>query len=658
MRVVVALLALLAGIVPLTASAQSQPPGAASRPIAPLPIEALSAPANLTMPVISPDGSKIAARITNAGRTWIAIYDLAGPPDQMPQVHEEREFTINWLRWANAEQLLVGIEVVQSVYSIEIPVTRLIMLNVRTRSFRVLDTGNGLIGDRVLHVDPAGRSILVAADSLALDPPRVIRVDLATGQSTTVQRPRIGVWNWFVDGAGVVRAGVEYAENRTRLHYRPTADAELRTITLARGEDGGIVDDIGFATSGENGVMLTDSVTGRFAAYAFDFATGTRGPVIFEHPTADVTSLVGANGQLAAVTYEDERPRTHWVQPELRAIQEAIDRALPGKTNIIINRSDGSAKVLLWSGAADDPGSYYVFDRAARRIEAFAAPYDALLGRQFAAVRPVSYRSRDGLTIPGYLTLPPGRPERGLPLVLMPHGGPFARDSWEFNPEVQLLASRGYAVLQPNFRGSTGYGRAHVEQGYGQFGTGMINDMEDGVAWLVEQGIVDPARVCIMGSSYGGYAAMWAATRAERPYRCAISFAGVSDLGSMLRYNRRQFIPRRYMRDWQQRVRGEERMDLSTISPLEHAERLRVPILIAHGSRDLTVPPSQSANIVRALTRARANVESKVYPEAAHGFSRPEDAADYYRRVEAFLAAHNPADPPPAAAASAAAPGQ
>ena len=217
------------------------------------------------------------------------------------------------------------------------------------------------------------------------------------------------------------------------------------------------------------------------------------------------------------------------------------------------------------------------------------------------------------------------------------------RDSWTFDPQVQFLASRGYAVLQPNFRGSTGYGRDFVARGYGQLGAGMIDDIDDGVGWLAGQGIVDGARVCIMGSSYGGYAAIWAAIRSPDRYRCAISWAGPTDLRRMLRYDARYVVPQRYMREWRAHLQGEERVDLDAISPLRQQARLSVPLLIGHGERDSRVPVDQSRDMVRALTRRNATLESIFYPEAGHGFSKPSDSADFMRRVEAFLARHNPA---------------
>jgi dipeptidyl aminopeptidase/acylaminoacyl peptidase len=638
------------------APAQAQQPPAAVSPFSAInraSIEALATPANISGPVLSPDGRRVAALANINGKNGIAIYDLQAPPTVPPQLTEERNFTTRWIRWASGNTLLIGVLLTRSFYGLTVPLTRIIAVDVATGQSRPLDTGNGLSGDDVLHIDPAGRFVIVSAQDRVDRSPGVIRVDLATGNSTPVLRPRDGVWRWYTDNQGVVRAGLITTDRRTRLFYRPTAEADWRMVVLARGDEDGVIDKLGFAAAGDRGVIVTDSVTGRFAAYAFDFATGTRGAALFEHPTADVTAVeLDENGQALGFTYEDERPHTFWTDPQQRAAQAAIDRALPGKTNIIVSRSAGSAKMLVWSGGADDPGAYYIYDRAARRMEPFALRYERLQGAAFAEVRPVTFAARDGTNIPAYLTLPRGSSSSNLPLVLLAHGGPFARDSWTFDPEVQILASLGYAVLQPNFRGSTGYGRAFVEKGYGQFGTGMIDDMEDGIAWLASQGTIDPARVCIMGSSYGGYAAIWAAMRAARPYRCAISFAGVSDLPAMMSYSREQFVASRYARAWQRHIQGEgaERVGLDAISPVRHADQLHVPVLIAHGENDQTVPADQSRELVKALGDGHVQVESVFYPEAVHGFTRSEDAIDFYRRVQAFLAQHNPAGPAPAAA--------
>ena len=614
---------------------------------APLTVDQFAQLPFLSDAVLSPDGARIAARITVGGNERIGIWTLSDARDRPPALVETNLATIESFTWAGSRRLLLTGLMLHRLrfngFDLPVPARRVQAYALDDRATKTLGESRG-IADELVFIDPAGRFVLLSQQESIESVPSVHRVELATGTSVEVQAARRGVWRWFADGDGVVRVGVDYGERRTRIYYRPDAASELRLVESRRNlQDDSVIDEVRFTSDTSRGVMVTNSETGRFGVYEYDFATDTRGAVLFEHPEVDVTSAIfGADGRVDGVVYEDDRPRVRWLNAELAQLQQRIDRALPDKTNIIVNRSEDGNRSLIFSSAPDDPGTYYVFDRAARTLEIFASPYDALQGRTFAPVRPVSYRSRDGLSIHGYLTVPAGRAERALPLIVLPHGGPFLRDSWKFDPEVQFLASRGYAVLQPNFRGSTGYGRTFVESGYGQFGTGMIDDIEDGVDWVVQQGIADPARVCIMGASYGGYAALWAATRSPQRYRCAISFAGPSDLRSMMRYDLRSYVPHRYVRQRRLQIQGEERTDLEAVSPLRHAERLTVPVLIAHGEQDARVPVRQSRDLVRALNRRGATVESVFFPKSGHGFTTAEESADYLSRVEAFLARHNP----------------
>lgn len=636
------------------AMGQDRAPATAPVPPVPdparIPVEAFGELPFLVQPALSPDGGRIAARLTVNDEQRIGIWTVGAPAEQRPRLISPGEYGLRWFRWAGEQRLLFGVRATVLVMGLTIPVSRVVSYDLQTNRSALLGGATGFMGDDVIFVDPAGRYVLLSAQERPSSYPAVQRIDLATGAAVEVQPPRTGVWNWFADENGVVRAGVDYDQRRYRLYYRRTAEAPLQRIETRRySTDNSVIDLIRFAGSADRGFVLTNAATGRFALYEYDFVNDARGAAVFEHPEVDVLSVIeGEGGRIDGVNYEDDRPRVHWLNPEMQRLQAQIDRTFPGKTNRILSTSRDRNRVLLWSGAADDPGAYYLFDRQARRMENFAAPLERLSGHRFASVRPVRYTSRDGLTINGYLTLPPGRPERGLPLIVMPHGGPFLRDSWTFNTDVQFLASRGYAVLQPNFRGSTGYGRDFVERGYGQIGTGMIDDIDDGVEWLIHEGIADRARVCIMGGSYGGYAALIAPIHSPSRYRCAISMAGIGDVRAMLRYDRRMLAATRYSRDWQHRIEGEDRIDLDAISPLRHAAQLRVPVLIAHGERDTNVLPSQSRDMVAALTAAGAQVESVFYPKAGHGFSNPEDSIDFLRRVEAFLARHNPADAPPA----------
>ncbi len=633
------------------ASARAQPvPASAPTPRAPssgpLSPEDFAELPFLADPQLSPDGTRIAARIINGSHEQVGIWRLADPREQPPQVVDIDH--VASFAWAGDSRLIVETVTLGVMSSANViamgPMRRILAYDLSERKATPLGAARGLFSDTIF-IDPLGRYALIADQPSLRGEPNVVRVDLASGASVEVQRRVPGVWSWFADSNGVIRVGIDYNARGARIHYRATPDAPLQRVRTQRDlADDSVIDSIRFASDTDRGVIVTNAVTGRFGVYAYDFATDTRGEAIFEHPEVDVTGAIfGPNGAVDGIGFQDDRPRVHWLNRDMAEIQRRIDRTFPGKTNLVINRSRDGNRLLIFSAAADDPGTYYVYDRAASRMERFASPYDGLHGRAFAPVRAVSYASRDGLRIPAYLTLPPGRPERGLPLIVLPHGGPFARAEWTFDPEVQMLASLGYAVLQPNFRGSTGYGRDHVARGYGQLGAGMIDDMEDGISWLAREGVADPARVCIMGSSYGGYAAVWAAMRSPGRYRCAISFAGPSDLRAMLRSNANSFIPRRYVRAFRERVEGEERQDLDAISPLHQAERLRTPVLIAHGVNDQVVPANQSQLLAEALRRHNASVESVFYRKSGHGFSDRNEGADYNRRVAAFLALHNPA---------------
>jgi dipeptidyl aminopeptidase/acylaminoacyl peptidase len=643
------------GIVAAALASLLAVPARASEP--PPPVERFAQLPFLSSPLLSPDGTRIAGRVAVGGQERLAIWTLAAPRDGAPQLIEAAN--VDGFAWAGDHRLLIrstGLTILRiGNVVLPLPLRRILAIDLRTSKATAVGGTDGVFDDLV-YLDPQGDYALVAGQTSISRPPAVLRVDLDSGRAVEVQRGVSGVTNWFADANGVIRVGVDYGDRRTRIYYRSTPAAPLTRVETARDlRDGSVVDAIRFVTDSDRGIILTNAQTGRFGVYEYDFATDTLGTALFEHPELDVESAVfGANGRLDGVVYQDERPRVRWFDPDLARLQERLDRTFPGKTNTIVNRSRDGNRALIFSDSADDPGTYYVFDQAARRMEIFASPYETLQELSFAPVRPVSYRSRDGLAIRAYLTLPRGGPERGLPLIVMPHGGPFLRDGWTFDPRVQFLASRGYAVLQPNFRGSTGYGRDFVERGYGQWGTGMIDDMDDGVDWLVAEGIADRARICIMGSSYGGYAAIWAAMRSPQRYRCAVSWAGPTDLRAMLRYDNRYLVAQRYRRVRQLQFRGEEGIDLDAVSPLRHPERLSVPLLIGHGEGDVRVPVRQSRDLVRALERRHAaNVESVFYASEGHSFSKAEDSADFMRRVEAFLARHNPALAPAPAAAPA-----
>jgi dipeptidyl aminopeptidase/acylaminoacyl peptidase len=531
------------------------------------------------------------------------------------------------------------------VAGLPLPFLRLIAIDVDSGVSRIVDqSSRGFYAGDVLYTDPTGSWALVASQDDPYSFPSVKRVDLTTGRGTLVEKPRDGVWDWYADDRGIVRAGVAYNDRRWAVWYRNAPDEKL---TKLKGkfdrDDQGAVDK--FIFRGEKSWILTNQRTGRFSLYNYDVGSGTIGAPIFENSDVDVDDVLynAATGEIDGVKYEDDRYHIHWMDPDFSSLQTKLDRALPDHDNVAMAWSDDKKRVLVWSQSGSDPGRYFLLDRTTSKMHPVVDPYPRIDPALMSPMTSVRFPARDGLPLRGYLTLPRGREAKKLPLVLMPHGGPFERDHWEYDPIVQFLANRGYAVLQPEFRGSTGFGKDFVEKGYGQWGRKMQDDLDDSVDWLARTGQIDPKRVCIVGGSYGGYAALWGAIRNPERYRCAASMAGVSDVPALLKSHRKLFSATRYYREWRTHVGGDTDADLRSVSPLTYASNVKVPLLIGHGEKDERVPPEQSHDLVNALTQAHANVTSVFYEKDGHGFDNSADLEDWLRRLEAFLAKYNPA---------------
>lgn len=649
-------LAFIAGVPAAVALAQSAPPttGAAAPSTAspaaakarPIPTAAdFGALPFIWRPILSPDGRRYAAEGVSDGRPAIIVIDSTGkePPLAIPAPAPQE---IVWHRWAGNDRLLISISFRVDFDGQAANATRLEVLDLKTRTLKMIGIREGGVdGDDVIYTDPAGAYILLSTQRTIFDYPAVVQIDLATNNPKLVQIEREGVWNWYADNKGVVRAGAGYDSAGWWILYRSSeADKFVRVVKQKYKSD---VEDIDrfFPIAGtDQGYAIVAGKSGRYGLYKYDFKSDQVGDLVYENATNDIDDFdLDDDGKLQSVSYTDDRARTEWFDPALKDLQGALDTAMPGKVNNVVSMSKDKTRIMIGSSAADDPGAFLMYADEDGRIQRLSRPYEALIGKQLSTVTPVTYTARDGLKIPAYLTMPSSTSATtGLPLVIMPHGGPFARDEWSYDAWAQFLASKGYVVLQPNFRGSTGYGKPFVEKGYGQWGRGMQDDIDDGVKWLVERGTVDAKRVCIMGASFGGYAAAWASVRNPDIYRCAISFAGVMDVASQLRYNRRSFIASRYYKDWRAKVQGDDGTTLEAVSPARRATEVRIPILIAHGDADETVPIAQSRKFVDALKAAGKPYEFYVYKGEGHGFSKAEDQIDFFRRVEAFLAKHNP----------------
>jgi dipeptidyl aminopeptidase/acylaminoacyl peptidase len=600
-------------------------------------------------PKMSPDAKHVVTTAHLKGKQLLVILDLGQKTGPAHSFTMPGKWELGWYRWAGNERVLVSMGHADVLFGEDVYVTRLVMYDLKTDQAAFVGKKNeGVEGDDVIHIDRDGHWLLLNVQKTIYDYPSVYRVDLDTMEMKKVVGAHPHVWNWFADSSGTVRAGVGVEGRRWWLLYRKDADGKFEKImrrTVKRDDEEGAIERFIPINGSDHGYAVTNARTGRYGLYRYDFSSDSIGEPVFEHPQVDIDDFrISDQNEITAVYYTDDRSRVEWLMPRMKELQGKIDRELPDRINRVISMSSDGEKMLIWSGSAADPGTYFYYDATTAKMSMLARPYGSMTDKPLANMDSVSYAARDGLQIPAYLTLPTGVEVRQLPLIVLPHGGPFLRDEWGYDTWVQFLANRGYVVLQPNFRGSTGYGRDFVAKGEGQWGRTMQDDLDDGVKWLVEQCKVDPKRVCIMGGSYGGYAALWAAVRNPEIYRCAISLAGISDLAAMIKYDRRSFAATRYYTAWRERVQGDKGFDLNTVSPLYAVDRINIPLLIAHGTDDENVPLAQSKKLHEALLKANKPHSYIVYEGEGHGFDNPANATAFLEQVEQFLRTNNPAN--------------
>lgn len=333
-----------------------------------------------------------------------------------------------------------------------------------------------------------------------------------------------------------------------------------------------------------------------------------------------------------------------YFDPTHQALYAKAQAAVEGYRMTIVDYTRDLTKVIIYTEGDDDAGSYYFVDFATGKTITIGSEYPQIPAEWIAAKTPMTYKAADGVAIEAYLTLPPGKSGKSLPLVVFPHGGPQARDGLGVDTEAQCYASQGYAVLQPNFRGSSGYGLNFVKAGYGEWGRKMQTDLSDGVRELVRQGTIDPARVCIVGASYGGYAALAGATIDTGIYRCAVDVAGISDCRALLDSERpadgEESEPASYR--YLKRFLGDPAR-LDEISPIKHVDKVSIPVLIVHGKDDTVVPFSQSTSMVTALKAAGKDVTFVQYDHEDHWETNEAARTDMLKTISAFIQKHNPA---------------
>jgi dipeptidyl aminopeptidase/acylaminoacyl peptidase len=602
---------------------------------------------------ISPDGSKIAFVKTTKDARWLAIVDIN--EEKLAGGGQLGDTKLRSVEWADDDHLLLttasttmpfelwGEPVewnLMAVYSLKTQKLDGLLDHVRDNA----KTMNVVYGWPVVQHKGAETLLLIHGIYVTDQTDAALyRVNLTTNIETMIKQGRDATREWLVDDSGEIVAEEDYSEKERRWTIRLFHDGHpQQDVTVNAPIDTPEI--LGLSAAGDSIVVaLTENA--RIVWKPLLIKDGTWGPEIAGNEALSNVMLKNGSRRIIGTAFIGDATRYHFEDAELQAGWDWIVRAFSYQRVEFISVSDDHTKIIVRVMGPKSGFAYYLADVKLHLTREIGKVYQDVA--RIAEVRPIKYAAGDGLEIPGYLTLPPGRPAKNLPVIVFPHGGPQARDILQFDWWAQAFAAQGYAVLQPNYRGSD-LNKKWIEAGYGEWGRKMQTDLSDGLQYLAAQGIVDPKRACIVGASYGGYAALAGVTIQSGIYRCAVAVAGVSDPSKMLHWvTRKEGYSNQTGLRYLERFYGvsdpsDKRLD--AISPLRHADQVTVPLMLIHGREDTTVPYDQSEAIAKALKHAGKPVEFITLHKEDHYLSRSETRLQMLQSSVEFLRKYNPPD--------------
>lgn len=472
----------------------------------------------------------------------------------------------------------------------------------------------------------------------AFDP---FRLNIETGEMKQLAENPGNIQSWIMDHDGKLRAATAIVDGiNTQILYREKESEKFKPVLTTNFKES--VNPMFFTFDNKNIYATSNLGRDKTVVVEFDIANGKEIKVLYENPDFDVSGLQYSKKRkvLTIADFESWKMEKYFFDEETKKIYESVQKELPNVTINIPWTTKEEDKYIIRTFSDRSLGGYYIYDKTIDKLQKIADIGPWLIEKELGEMKPIQYKSRDSMTINGYITLPAGytmETAKDLPAVVNPHGGPWARDGWYFNPEVQFLANRGYAVLQVNFRGSTGYGRKFWESSFKQWGLKMQDDVTDGTKWLIDQGIADPKRIAIYGASYGGYTTLEGIVKEPDLYTAAVDYVGVSNLFTFLKTIPPYWKP---MLDMMYDMVGNPKTDslqFVTTSPALNADKIKTPLFIAQGANDPRVKKAESDQMVEALKKRGITVQYMVKDNEGHGFHNEENRFDFYRAMEKFL---------------------
>jgi dipeptidyl aminopeptidase/acylaminoacyl peptidase len=494
--------------------------------------------------------------------------------------------------------------------------------------------------DRLRFIPGKEKELLVGInlrDKQYFDP---YLINVETGQLSLMYENKQNFDSWYTDNDGVIRIAARTDGTKISYMYRNT-DKDTFSLLITTS----FIDQFlpgSFDANNKNIYVLSNIGRDKVALVEFDPVVNREVKEIFANTDYDLTSVHydRKDKVLVSVWWEGEKFEIHFFDKKWEAMYEGLKQKFDGYVVTLAARDDNMKKFIVRTYSDRLPEKFYLYDFDSKETVEIANPYPWINEEDMVNMKPIVYKSRDGLPIHGYLTLPKGIKANKIPVVVNPHGGPWARDGWYYNSEVQFLANRGYGVLQMNFRGSTGYGTKFWKASFKEWGKKMQDDITDGVEYLKKEGIADPERIAIYGASYGGYATLAGVTLTPDLYACAVDYVGVANLFTFMNTFPAYWKP--YLDQWYEMV-GDPKKDsllMAEASPVLHVDKIKVPLFVAAGANDPRVNKAESDQIVNALIDKGIEVEYMVKDNEGHGFLNQENQFDFYGTMEKFLEKH------------------
>ena len=605
---------------------------------------------------ISPDGQYLAATVPQDDRQGLVVMRRSDSSFTTAFTLGKDAY-ISWFTWVNGKRLLIRVSERSGALEEPVDTGQLYGLDFDQKNPDLLvgwetegEHLGTLIGSKKERVAVRTVSKIPGDDHhviITADPYREVErfntaelLDVDTGRRTVLAHAPIRNAQFYPDNAGVVRfaEASQKEDNFSKLWYRPTNDADWKLINDAA-TSGVLKEPIGFSADNRIAYLQVEKASGPDAIVAYDTASGESKDVqrdAFADPGSIVYAFDG-KGVPVGATYDDGIPHSAFFDPQSREarLYALLGQAFAGSAVTVTSTTSDGKLMLVFVHSDRDPGRYYLFDTQSRQAQGLMSLRRWVDPKAMAQAQILKIQARDGVPLRAYLTLPPGRDARNLPLVVYPHGGPFdIHDGWGYDTDVQLLAAAGYAVLQVNYRGSGNYGREFLHMGQRQWGGTMQDDLTDATEWTVAQGLVDRSRMCIYGASYGAYASLEGVSKEPSLYKCAVGYVGVYDLPKLVADDSDESTRlKTYTSGWV----GTDPAQLAKASPNLHADRIKVPVFLAAGGEDKTAPIKHSETMEAALKKAGVPVETLYFSTEGHGFYTLEHRREFYKRLLDFL---------------------